>query len=280
MRIARALGPGNTPEILIGTPDGWAWARTLLGQPCQRIADLFPQLDTVRERIGMGDLEPAENPDRFLNPLDSSGKIICIGLNYRDHADEMGMTIPDSPTVFSKFPSSLSGPFDDILAHGEQTSALDYEAELAVVIGAPGINIAAGHSEHHVLGYAVGNDVTARDLQETENQWVRAKSFDTFCPIGPWITTSDEVDDPHGLDISTTVNGDIRQSSNTSQMIFGVPELIAFVSRATTLNPGDVVLTGTPPGVASGRPDKPWLKPGDVVRCTVQGLGSIENTVV
>jgi 2-keto-4-pentenoate hydratase/2-oxohepta-3-ene-1,7-dioic acid hydratase in catechol pathway len=171
------------------------------------------------------------------------------------------------------------GPYDDIQLDPRLTQQADYEVELAVVLGRA-VRDLDGDGLAPVAGYMVANDVSSRDVQLSESQWTRSKSFDGFCPLGPWITTSDEVPDPQGLTLRTTVNGELRQSSNTRQMLFGVAELVTFLSRGTTLEPGDVLLTGTPPGVALGMPGQPWLQPGDVVRCEVVGLGHLENRFV
>jgi 2-keto-4-pentenoate hydratase/2-oxohepta-3-ene-1,7-dioic acid hydratase in catechol pathway len=213
-------------------------------------------------------------------PLDPPGKILAIGLNYLDHIREVGATPPAWPLMFAKFPTSMVGPYDDVVIDPRLTGQGDYEVELAVVIGRRARDVAEGDALDAVAGYAVANDVSARDVQHSESQWTRSKSFDGFCPVGPWVTTADEVPDPQRLALRSVVNGDVRQSSNTDQMLFGVAELVSFLSRGTTLEPGDLILTGTPPGVALGMPGQPWLQPGDVVRCEVEGLGHIENRIV
>jgi 5-carboxymethyl-2-hydroxymuconate isomerase len=206
------------------------------------------------------------------------GKIIAVGLNYRDHAQESGMALPERPLLFAKLPSSVVGPHDDIHLLPEVTQ-LDYEGELGVVIGRRARSIPREHAWDHVLGLTVANDVSARDAQFVDGQWTRGKSFDTFCPLGPWVRTLDEVPDPQALPITTRVNGEVRQASDTGQLIFSVPDLLAYCSRYFTLEPGDVLLTGTPAGVGLGRTPPTYLRSGDVVEVDIAGVGRIRNTV-
>ncbi len=195
-------------------------------------------------------------------------KIVAIGLNYRDHAEELGMALPDEPLIFLKPPSAVIGPGSPIRLP-EMSSQVEHEAELAVVIGKKAKNVGAEDALSHVLGYTCVNDVTARDLQKKDIQFTRSKSFDTFCPVGPWIATDV---DPSDLEVSCMVNGEVRQSSRSSQLVHGVPELISFISRIMTLEPGDIISTGTPFGV--GR-----LEPGDEVTVKVEGIGELTNPV-
>ncbi|WP_217913686.1 fumarylacetoacetate hydrolase family protein [Miltoncostaea marina] len=206
------------------------------------------------------------------------GKLLGIGLNFRDHAAETGAPVPERPLVFSKLATSVTGPRGDIVRPA-YTRELDYEGELAVVIGRAARDVAAGEALGHVFGYAVMNDVSARDRQRTEPQWVRAKGGDTFGPFGPWVTTADEVPDPQALTIRTHVNGELRQEGSTSEMVFTVAELVAAISAGITLEPGDVVTTGTPAGVGVARAPQAFLVPGDVVRVEIDGLGALENAV-
>ena len=216
---------------------------------------------------------------KLLAPVPRPPKFICVGLNYRDHAIESGMQIPSTPTIFSKFSSSVVGPGDAIVLPANSTQP-DYEAELAFVIGRGGRHIPAERWREHVFGYTIVNDVSARDFQMATSQWLMGKTFDTFAPMGPWIVTSDEIADPHALDISLEINGEVLQNSNTKELIFKIPELVAYLSSAFTLEPGDIVSTGTPPGVGFARKPPRYLKPGDDVVVRVQGIGELRNPVV
>ena len=213
-------------------------------------------------------------------PLSRPPKIVAIGLNYRAHAAEAGQTLPATPLVFTKFSSSLTGPNDPVQAHETLTAQLDYEVELAVVIGRRARQVRPEDALEHVFGYCVANDFSARDLQFADGQWVRAKSLDSFCPLGPWIVTADEVPHPGALRLGCWVNGEVRQDASTAQLIFSVPQLISRLSHSFTLEPGDVILTGTPEGVAFGRTPPVYLKPGDEVRCWVEGIGELNNRIV
>ncbi|MGC8785282.1 MAG: fumarylacetoacetate hydrolase family protein [Armatimonadota bacterium] len=216
---------------------------------------------------------------RYLPPVTRPQKILAIGANYRAHCEESGMPLPQKPIVFVKVPSAL-------IAHGEAivypriTQELDYEGELAVVIGKRARNVPAEEAMSYIAGYTIMNDVTARDLQRTEGQWSRAKGCDTFAPCGPWLVTVDEIEDPHTLTIETRVNGQLRQHSSTGDMIFPVPVLIAHISAAMTLLPGDIITTGTPAGVGVYRQPKGLLQPGDEVTIRIEGIGELRNHVV
>ena len=214
-------------------------------------------------------------------PIDNPEKIICIGLNYADHAAESSMPIPEEPIVFSKYASSIIGPDENIVAPSA-SSQVDYEVELVVVIGKSGRNISEEDALDHVAGYMVGHDVSARDyqLEKPGAQWMMGKTFDTFAPIGPDLVTTDDVPDPHNLGIRCILNGETVQDSNTSQLIFGVPKLIAYLAHVFTLTPGDLIFTGTPHGVGMGREPQLWLKHGDHVICEIDGLGRLENPVI
>jgi 2-keto-4-pentenoate hydratase/2-oxohepta-3-ene-1,7-dioic acid hydratase in catechol pathway len=213
------------------------------------------------------------------SPIPRPGKIVCIGLNYRDHAEESGMAIPASPIIFSKFGTCVIGSGDAIRIPGGSTQ-VDYEAELAVVIGRTAKNVAAADAMDHVFGYTNFNDVSARDFQFADGQWQRGKSCDTFAPMGPFVATADEIGDPHQLNIRFRLNGETLQDSNTCQLIFRIPELIEFLSSAITLEPGDVIATGTPPGVGFARKPPIYMKPGDVAEVEIDGLGVLSNPVV
>ena len=214
----------------------------------------------------------------MLAPVLRSGKLICIGLNYRDHVAESNMPIPERPLIFSKFTTALVGSNQPVLLPGS-SSQVDYEAELAVVIGRRAKFVQPEQALDYVLGYTCFNDISARDFQFADGQWQRGKSCDTFAPMGPYIATSDEIRSPHNLSIKLRLNGQTMQDSNTDQLIFGVPELIAFLSETITLEPGDVIATGTPPGVGFARNSPVFLKRGDRMEVEIDGLGALVNTV-
>ena len=215
----------------------------------------------------------------LLAPIPKPPKLICVGLNYRDHAAEAKMEIPEVPTIFSKFNTAITGPGAPIILPRNSTKP-DYEAEFAFVIGAGGRHIAADRWREHVFGYMCLNDVSARDFQLATSQWLMGKTFDTFAPCGPWLTSADEIDDPHNLTIRLTINGETMQDSSTSHLIFGIPALIEFLSSAFTLEPGDIITTGTPAGVGFSKKPPRWLRPGDDVVVEIEGLGQLRNPVV
>lgn len=209
--------------------------------------------------------------------------ILGIGLNYRKHAEESGMALPQYPVLFHKGVNSVQGPDAPIvLPAGQPCTEVDYEVELAVVIGRACKDVSREDALDYVLGYTAANDVSARDWQigKGGGQWCYGKSFDTFCPLGPVLVTTDEIPDPSRLRVSTTINGEVLQDSPTDDMIFDVPALIAFLSAGSTLQPGTVILTGTPHGVGMGRTPKRWLVPGDVVTVSISGIGELTNAVV
>jgi 2-keto-4-pentenoate hydratase/2-oxohepta-3-ene-1,7-dioic acid hydratase in catechol pathway len=225
-------------------------------------------------------LSESDSGRKLLAPVPFPRKVIAVGLNYRDHIAEIGAAPPEQPLIFGKFGNAVTGPYEHTVVDFELVTQLDYEVELGVVIGVEGRDLNPDDALDHVAGYMVVNDLSSRNLQFCEPQWTRSKSFDGFCPTGPCLTTRDDVPDPQHLELWTTVNGEQRQLSNTSEMVFSVAELLAFCSRATTLHPGDIVLTGTPRGVAMGDPETPWLQPGDVVECGITGLGSLRTEIV
>ena len=208
------------------------------------------------------------------------GKIVAIGLNYLDHIRESGLPRPERPLVFAKLPSSVIGPGEAIELDETLTSRVDWEVELAVVVGRRMRRVAERAALDFVLGYTVGNDVSARDVQFSESQWIRAKSFDTFGPLGPVVVTADELPEPQALALRTRVNGELMQDSSTAEMVFGVAELLAFCSRSFTLEPGDVVLTGTPWGCGEFMDPPRSLAAGDVVETEIEGIGVLRNPVV
>ena len=225
-----------------------------------------------------GEVAPAREA-KMLAPLARPPKIVCIGLNYRAHALEAKMEIPEVPTIFSKFSSAVTGSGEAIVLP-KNSSKPDYEAEMAFVIGKRGRHVPAEQWREYVFGYTNFNDVSARDFQMRTSQWTIGKTFDTFAPMGPAIVTADEVADPHRLSIRTRINGEVLQDSNTSDLIFKIPDLIAYLSSVFTLEPGDVVATGTPSGVGFSHHPPRWLKPGDECVVSVEGLGELRNPVV
>jgi acylpyruvate hydrolase len=212
-------------------------------------------------------------------PVQNPGKIVCMGLNYADHCREQNLPLPESIILFAKFPSCLIGPEQPVTWPEGASQQVDYEAELAVVIGKECRNVPAASALEMVAGYMVANDISARDVQFADKQWVRGKSFDTFCPAGPYLVTREEIEDPQNLWIRCWVNGEIRQDSNTAEMIFTIPEAIEFISRTSTLLPGDIILTGTPDGVGVFSDPQVFLKKGDRIEVEIENLGRLANPV-
>ncbi|XP_047449073.1 fumarylacetoacetate hydrolase domain-containing protein 2A [Mugil cephalus] len=238
-------------------------------------------LDCARRALSSGQCVVTRADIQLLAPVLAPEKVVCVGMNYRDHCLEQNAPIPKEPIIFSKFPSAITGPYDDIALPSE-SQEVDWEVELAFVIGRRGKHIKEEDALSYVAGFTVANDVSARDWQMQRNgkQWLLGKTFDSFCPLGPALVTTDAVKDPHNLAVRCLVNGDAVQSSNTDQMIFKTEALVAWVSKFVTLSPGDVFLTGTPPGVGVFRKPPVFLKKGDVVECQIEQLGSIINRVV
>ncbi len=216
---------------------------------------------------------------KLLAPIPRPPKFICVGLNYRDHAAEAKQAIPTVPTIFNKFTNVVVGPGAPIVLP-KVSARPDYEAEFAFVIGKGGRYISAADAMEHVFGYTIVNDVSARDFQNASSQWLMGKTFDTFGPTGPWIVTKDEIADPHELDISLEIGGETLQHSNTRELIFKIPELIEYISQVVTLEPGDIVATGTPGGVGFARRPQRWLRPGDEVIVRIEGIGELRNPVI
>jgi len=216
----------------------------------------------------------------LLAPIPDPGKVICIGLNYRDHAAEAGMEIPTEPVCFGKFGNTIIGPGEAIRLPRVSTQ-VDYEAELVVVMGRKAYDVPIDSAFDYVAGYCNGHDVSARDWQigKPGKQWLLGKTPDTFAPIGPWLVSADEIPNPHELGIELRLNGEIMQHGNTREFIFGVDDIVSYLSQIMTLEPGDVIFTGTPPGVGMGRKPPVWLKPGDTVEIRIDGLGSLSNPV-
>jgi len=254
-----------------------------------RIRDLSASLNDISpETIGsladLEELEPTSLPlvsgsPRLGAPISYAGKIVAIGFNYRDHAEETGTPIPSEPVLFMKASSALSGPFDPVITPRGSTE-LDYEVELVIVIGRTARYVSEADALDHVAGFAIGHDVSERAFQRKRGgQFVKGKSADTFAPLGPWLVTPDATGDVQSLAISSAVNGQARQSSNTRHMIFGAATIVSYVSQFMTLNPGDLIYTGTPSGVGSARDPAVFLKPGDVVSLSIEKLGTQQQTI-
>jgi 2-keto-4-pentenoate hydratase/2-oxohepta-3-ene-1,7-dioic acid hydratase in catechol pathway len=216
----------------------------------------------------------------FGPPIRHPASIMCIGRNYREHIKEGNAPTPEYPILFAKFPNTLVGSGAGVLAHRELTSQFDYEGELAVVIGRRASRVPAAEALGVVAGYTVLSDFSGRDLQYQDVQWIRGKSLDTWCPLGPAFVSSDEIPDPHALRIQTRVNGELRQDASTNDMLFKIPELIEFITRGITLEPGDIIATGTPSGVGLGFNPPRWLSPGDTVDVTIQPIGTLHSVII
>jgi 2-keto-4-pentenoate hydratase/2-oxohepta-3-ene-1,7-dioic acid hydratase in catechol pathway len=252
------------------------------GEWLQRASQTAKELvkdEVALERAKANGLLVSSKDAYWFAPVPRPGKLICIGLNYRDHAAESNMAIPERPVIFSKFPTCVIAPGEPVVIPST-SHQVDYEAELAVVIGRRAKNVKASGAIDYVLGYTAFNDVSARDFQFADGQWQRGKSCDTFAPMGQTIVTTDEITDPHKLSIKLVLNGQTMQDSNTDQLIFGVPELIEFLTESITLEPGDVIATGTPPGVGFARKPPVFLKPGDQMEVLIEGMGGLGNPIV
>lgn len=259
--------------------------------PLAPLADEFPTmlsiiaggeaaLARIRAIADRGEGAVALSEVRLLAPIERPGKYLAIGMNYAKHIEEakrLGQPTPTQQFWFNKQTSCLAGPFDDILPG--VTEMLDYEVELGAVIGVPAKGVSEADAKAHVFGYVVANDVSARDWQRHSPTFTMGKSFDTHGPIGPWIVTADEIADPHALDLRCIVNGEVRQDSNTAELVYNLWQQIAYLSTAFTLESGDLIATGTPSGVGIGMQPPRFLQPGDVVRCEIDGIGAIENRV-
>ena len=286
--ISAQTDVGETLGIVAG--DGWRAARDVLREGPRTIGELLAGgpdgLTALATAAASATNDSSSSPAAPATPLASTelmapvprpGKVVAIGRNYREHADEEGVEPPSAPLVFSKWPSSVVGPGADIRWDPELTGQVDYEAELAVVIGRTARNVTEGAALEHVLGYTCLNDVSARDLQFGDGQWVRGKSLDTFCPMGPILVTADELSDPQDLAITCRVGDELLQDSRTSQMYFGVATIISYLSRSFTLEPGDVIATGTPAGVGAFRNPPRFLGDGDRVTVEIEGIGALVN---
>lgn len=279
MRIGRTELPDG-PGFIVSFDDPTAWVTALsLGVDA---ADLPTVMHHLSQRTSAGNSSSGAivmNPT-LLCPVPSPGKILAVGHNYRAHIAEVGKSVPAEPYIFAKYPSSLTGPTAPITYPEGLTRELDYECELAVIIGTEARHVPPESAMSFVLGYAIANDVSTRDLQRSLGQISLSKGIDGFCPFGPWVTTASDDLDPEALDITTWVNGEVRQSSATADMVFPVADIISYLSRFVTLHPGDIILTGTPAGVGMGFSPPKFLSPGDLVECEISGLGRLANTIV
>ncbi|GAA0448191.1 fumarylacetoacetate hydrolase family protein [Lentibacillus halophilus] len=215
---------------------------------------------------------------RLLTPVPEPSKIICIGKNYADHAAEMKSDLPDYPVLFAKFANSLIGP-EDAIEKSSETNQLDYEVELTAVVGKEASHVKRANARDYIAGYTIGNDISARDLQMRTPEWLQGKTIDRSTPVGPWVVTSDELGDPGNIMVRSSVNKDVRQSSSTDKLIFDVPYLMEFISELITLNPGDLIMTGTPKGVGMGMDPPKFLNDGDIVTMDIENIGTLENKV-
>ncbi len=240
--------------------------------------DMISAIASGRRPSSIAPAFPASGVKIFA-PIPRPPKLICVGLNYRDHAAETKSELPKVPTIFNKFTNVVIGPGDPIVLP-KASERPDYEAEFAFVIGRGGRHIKAANAMEHVFGYTIVNDVSARDYQLQTTQWLMGKTFDTFAPMGPCIVTADEIKDPHALDISLELNGEVMQHSNTRELIFKIPELVEFISTVVTLEPGDVVITGTPAGVGFARKPPRYLMPGDECVIRIEGIGELRNPCI
>lgn len=285
MKLISFLEPSSSlPRMGVLSGPGYVdLARADVSLPTDAVAFLALGADGLARAAaaaGRGAIEPLENVT-LLSPVPRPGKVICIGLNYLDHALETGATPPKEPVVFNKFPTSVIGPDAPIVLPAVSES-VDFEAELVVVIGKTGKHIPLASAMEHVAGYCCGHDVSARDWQKSRSggQWLLGKSFDTFGPLGPWLVTADEIADPGKLRVRFRLNGETMQDSTTAQLIFPIPHLIAHLSKVFRLDAGDVIYTGTPPGVGMARKPPIFMKPGDTAEVEIEGLGILRNPLV
>ncbi|TFG03918.1 FAA hydrolase family protein [Candidatus Thorarchaeota archaeon] len=253
----------------------------------KELLSIDQSLETVRDMMYAYVALPEKDRPALLShkairlhaPIERPGKIVALGLNYHDHIEETGRDVPSFPVIFAKFPSSVVGP-DDPIPMPRVSRKLDWEIELGVIIGKRCKHASKDEALDYVAGYTILNDVSARDLQDDDDQWIRAKSLDAFCPMGPALVTCDELGDGSRLDLWTKVNGEMKQSSNTSSLLYGVTDIVEYLSTSFTLEPGDVIATGTPSGVGDARVPPEYLQPGDEIELFVEGIGHLCNRVV
>ncbi len=287
MRLATALVDGQPRlflEVRGGLVDVAAHLPELAG--IHDVGSLLqagrPAIDALESFDFKSDRHPTLSPEtaHWAPPVTNPSKVICIGLNYRKHAAESGDEVPGKPIIFAKFANTLIGSGTPV-SHPHITESLDYEGELGVIIGARATNLSVAEANQAIAGFVIANDISARDIQSGDpaSQWVRGKSLNTFAPMGPYFVTADSVGDWRELRIKTFVNGDLRQNEVCGDMVFGIEELVAFVSQDLTLEPGDIILTGTPSGVGAGFTPPRWLRPGDVVEIEISGLGKLTSPI-
>lgn len=272
MRLATVRRAART-HAAVGDDEGWVLLDEVDAQELICATDWRERAEAALRHPARVALERHE----FANPVPRPSKVFCCGLNYRDHIVETGRAVPEYPTLFAKFADTLTGADDDIVVRN--TDRLDWEAELAVVVGAEVHRADRAQAGAAILGYAVSNDVSMRDWQQRTLQWLQGKAFDATTPVGPWVVTADEIDPHDGLRITCAVNDELVQDADTGDLVFDAADLIAYVSQITVLRPGDIVLTGTPGGVALGMPEPRWLRDGDVVTTEIEGIGVLRNTI-
>jgi len=274
------IGPDQVQELIEQYAQKWEVLQAILGRAAGRpfsAVRVFAETGAARKLDEVQLAAPIPRPQK---------NIMCLGQNYLDHAQEMTRAranspgVPQYPNIFTKAPTTINGPYGDIVIDPEVSLKVDWEAELAVIIGKAGKNIRAEDALDYVFGYTILNDVSARDLQHRQPQYFKGKSIDGYCPLGPWIVTADEIPDPQNLPVRLRVNGVTKQDSNTSMMIFSVREIIAALSLGMTLEPGDIIATGTPSGVGDARKPPEYLQPGDIVETEIEGIGMLRNRVI
>jgi len=280
MKLATVSIRGGSPEIVVVDDGRLVRLKAAHPEVPSTMIELITTWDTARDAVHQAVAQAADVVDldsgvRFLAPIERPGKIMAMGLNYADHVAEAGLDVPKHQVWFCKQPNTVHPPYEPIQIP-KASAAIDYEVEMVFVIGKRGRHIPKGDAPNYVFGYCVGNDVSVRDWQARTPQWVLGKSFDTHGPFGPWITTADEIGNPHRLGIRSIVNDEVRQQSNTRELIFNVFEQIEYLSEAMTLEPGDIVFSGTPGGIGAAMKPPVFLRAGDRVRCEIDELGSLD----
>jgi len=268
---ARALVPQSLRQLLEREEEGLIAARAALAYVADR-------LQTHGQRFRDEGIVVAMQELRLRPPIPDPRKIICLGRNYREHAEEAGLSLPEAPELFAKYANTLIGP-DEPIRIPRVSNRIDYEAELAVVIGRRGRYISEADAYAYVAGYTIFHDVSARDFQMRTSQWGAGKTFDGFAPMGPWVVTRDEIPDPHNLRITLAIGAEVLQDANTRLMVFTIPQILAYIAQILTLEPGDIIATGTPAGVGFTRKPPRFLQPGEVVRISIEAIGTLQNPV-